>query len=154
MPRAWRPSNEPDPLGNVVVLVEGRAVIGITPKLLAAAVLALLVSLLGNVLLTRAYLVQRDAAAVARASVGEMTQQRDGARDMAAACSDAVDDLRELADRRKKEGQAARASAAAQARAHEQRADEVLAAPPAVPSDACASAQHRVDSWLQGRAQK
>lgn len=128
--------------------------IGITPKLLAAAVLALLVSLLGNVLLTRAYLGQRDAAAVARASVGEMTQQRDGARDLSAACSDAVDDLRELADRRKKEGEAARTSAAAQARKHEQRADEILAKPPAVPGDACASAQHRVDSWLQGRAQK
>lgn len=124
------------------------------PKVLAAAVLALLVSLLGNVLLTRAYLSQRDAATAARASVGEVTQQRDGARDLAAACSDAVDDLRELADRRKQEGQAARASAATQARAHEQRADEILAAPPAVPSDACASAQRRVDSWLQGRAQK
>jgi len=136
----------------VVVLVEGRAVIGITPKLLAAAVLALLVSLLGNVLLTRAYLGQRDAATAARASVGEMTQQRDGARDLAAACSDAVDDLRELADRRKKEGEAARTSAATQARKHELRADEILAAPPAVPGDAFTSAQHRVDNWLQGRA--
>ena len=136
----------------MVVLVERRAVIGITPKLLAAAVLALLASLLGNVLLARAYLGQRDAATAARASVGEMTQQRDGARDLAAACSDAVDDLRDLADRRKREGDAARTSAAAQARTHEQRADEILAAPPAVPSDACASAQHRVDNWLQGRA--
>lgn len=135
----------------MVVLVEGRAVTGITPRLLAAAVLVLLASLLGNVLLTRAYLGQRDAATAARASVGEMTQQRDGARDLAAACSDAVDDLRELADRRKKEGEAARTSAAAQARKHEQRADEILAAPPAVPGDACTSAQHRVDSWLQGR---
>ncbi|MEI5604392.1 hypothetical protein, partial [Streptomyces brasiliscabiei] len=71
-----------------------------------------------------------------------MTQQRDGARDLAAACSDAVDDLRELADRRKKEGEAARALAAARARTHEQRADEILAAPPAVPGDTCASAQH------------
>lgn len=126
----------------------------ITPKLLAAVVLALLASLLGNLLLARAYLGQRDAATSARASVGEMTQQRDGARDLAAACSDAVDDLRELADRRKKEGEAARAIAADQARKHDQRADEILAAPPAVPGDACASAQHRVDRWLQGRAQK
>ncbi|WP_286878472.1 hypothetical protein [Delftia sp. 67-8] len=125
---------------------------GITPKLLSAAVLALLASLLGNALLARAYLGQRDAATAARASVGEMTQQRDGARDLAAACSDAVDDLRDLADRRKREGDAARTSAAAQARTHEQRADEILAAPPAVPSDDCASAQHRVDNWLQGRA--
>ncbi len=152
MPRVWRLSHEPDPLGDVVVPVEGRAVTGITPKLLAAAVLALLTSLLGNLLLARAYLGQRDAATAARATVGEMTQQRDGARDLAAACSDAVDDLRELADRRKKEGEAARASAAALARKHEQRADEILAAPPAVPGDACASAQHRVDSWLLGRA--
>ncbi|MFC4927871.1 MULTISPECIES: hypothetical protein [Delftia] len=123
-----------------------------TSKLLTAAVLALLASLLGNVLLTRAYLGQRDAATIARASVGEMAQQRDGARDLAAACSDAVDDLRELADKRKREGEAARASAAAQARTHERRADEILAAPPAVPGNACASAQHRVDIWLQGRA--
>ncbi|OJX11341.1 MAG: hypothetical protein BGO79_17395 [Delftia sp. 67-8] len=120
--------------------------------MLSAAVLALLASLLGNALLARAYLGQRDAATAARASVGEMTQQRDGARDLAAACSDAVDDLRDLADRRKREGDAARTSAAAQARTHEQRADEILAAPPAVPSDDCASAQHRVDNWLQGRA--
>jgi len=147
-----RPGHEPHPLGNLVVLVEGRAVTGITPKLLSAAVLALLASLLGNALLARAYLGQRDAATAARASVGEMTQQRDGARDLAAACSDAVDDLRDLADRRKREGDAARTSAAAQARTHEQRADEILAAPPAVPSDDCASAQHRVDNWLQGRA--
>ncbi|RKL22806.1 hypothetical protein BFJ72_g14611 [Fusarium proliferatum] len=139
-------------MGNVVVLVEGRAVIGVTPKLLAAAVLALLASLLGNALLARAYLGQRDAATAARASVGEMTQQRDGARDLAAACSDAVDDLRDLADRRKREGDAARTSAAAQARTHEQRADQILAAPPSVPGDACTSAQHRVDNWLQGRA--
>lgn len=123
----------------------------ITSKLLAAAVLALLASLLGNALLARAYLGQRDAATTARASVGEMTQQRDGARDLAAACSDAVDDLRELADRRKREGEAARTSAAAQARVHERRADEILATLPTVPGDACASAQHRVDSWLQGR---
>lgn len=120
-------------------------------KLLAVA--ALLASLLANALLTRAYLGQRDAATVARTSVGEMMQQRDGARGLASACSDAVEDLRELADRRKQEGEAARASAATQARAHEQRADEILAAPPAVPGDACASAQRRVDSWLQGRAQ-
>lgn len=152
MPRVWRLSHERPVDRNVVVLVEGRAVIGINSKLLAAAVLALLVSLLCNVLLTRAYLGQRDAATTARASVGEMTQQRDGARDLAAACSDAVDDLRELADKRKREGEAARASAAAKARTHEQRADKILAAPAAVPGDACASAQHRVDNWLQGRA--
>ena len=123
-----------------------------TSKLLWAAAVALLASLLGNVLLTRAYLGQRDAATAARASVGEMAQQRDGARSLAAACSDAVDDLRELADKRKREGEAARASAAAKARTHERRADEILAALPTVPGDACASAQHRVDSWLQGRA--
>ena len=122
-----------------------------TSKLLWAAAIALLASLLGNVLLTRAYLGQRDTATAARASVGEMTQQRDGARSLAAACSDAVDDLRELADKRKREGEAARASAAVKARTHERRADEILAAPPTVPGDACASAQHRVDSWLQGR---
>jgi len=100
-----------------------------------------------------AYFGQRDKATAARGEVTAMQRQRDDARDVASACSDAVDDLRTLADRRKQEGEAARARAAAQARTHQQRADEILAAPSAVPGDACRSAQHRIDSWLQGRAQ-
>lgn len=69
----------------------------------------------------------------------------------ASACSDAVDDLRILADHRGKEAEAARRAAAGKAATHNQRADAILSAPPAVPGDACASAQVRVDDWLKGR---
>ena len=51
------------------------------------------------------------------------------------------------------EAQAARAEAAAQARTHHQKADAILATPPAVPGNDCRSAQLRVDNWLKGRAQ-
>ncbi|WP_348649999.1 hypothetical protein [Delftia tsuruhatensis] len=148
-----RPGHEPHPLGNVVVLVEGRAVIGITPKLLAAAVLALLVSLLGNVLLTRAYLGQRDAAAVARASVGEMTQQRDGARQAAQACSDATEALGAVAAQRAAEAAPARAAAAGQSAALNARADYTLSRQPAA-GDRCASLQALGRDWLKGRAKR
>lgn len=105
----------------------------------------------GNVLLGRAYLGQRDATTTARAATTTAIGERDGARALAGACSDATEDLRELADKRKTEADDARKAAAVQARPHEQRADAILAAPPAVPGEACASAQRRVDGWLKGR---
>ena len=109
-------------------------------------------SLAGNALVGWAYLGQRDATAVAKTALHDMRDQRDGARDAASACSDAVDDLRTLADRRAREADEARRAAAKWAERHNQRADAILAAPPAVPGDACASAQVRVDEWLKGRA--
>ena len=105
-----------------------------------------------NAVTTWAYLAQRDAAAVAKTALHDMRDQRDGAREAASACTDAVDDLRTLADRRAKEAEEARRAAAKRAQGHNQRADAILAAPPAVPGDACASAQVRVDEWLKGRA--
>lgn len=122
------------------------------PKVLLIMGLALLASLVGNVALTLAYLGQRDAATTMAAALRAMEGERDSARSLASACSDAVQDLRDLADKRAREAAAARATAASKARDHEQRADEILATPPAVPGDACASAQHQVDNWLQGRA--
>ncbi|MFD2756401.1 hypothetical protein [Comamonas terrae] len=122
------------------------------PKVLPAMGLALLASLAGNVMLARAYLGQRDAAAAAAERVTSVKGERDGARSLANACSDAVQDLREQAEKRKSEADAARSLAAGRARDHERRADEILATAPAVPGDACASAQHQVDSWLQRRA--
>lgn len=117
-----------------------------------AAAIALAAGLvLGNLLLGWAWLSARDQATAARADLVSMQQQRDGAREAASVCSDAVQDLRDLADRRKSEADAARATAASKAQAHERRADEILATPPAVPGDVCASAQHQVDSWLKGR---
>jgi hypothetical protein len=116
-------------------------------QILTSALAALLAaSVLVNIGLGRAWLAARDDAATA---IG----QRDTARADASACSDATDDLRALADQRAIEAQAARAEAAAQARTHQQKADAILATPPAVPGDDCRSAQLRVDNWLKGRAQ-
>lgn len=122
-------------------------------RLTAGPALALLASLAANGLLGWAYLGQRDDATQARADLGAMEQQRDGARADARACSDATDDLRTLADQRASEAKAARAEAAAKAKSHNQKADAILATPPAVPGDDCKSAQVRVADWLKGRAQ-
>jgi len=110
-------------------------------------------SLAANMLVGWAYLGQRDATAVAETTLHDMRGQRDGAREAASTCSDAVDDLRTLADSRKKEADGARRAAAKRVENHNQRADAILAAPPAVPGDVCASAQVRVDEWLMGRAE-
>lgn len=111
-----------------------------------------MVSLACNGVLGWLYLGQRDDTATALASVGQATDQRDGARAAASACSDALDDLRTLADQRGAEAAAARTAAAGRAVQHNQRADQILAAPPAVPGNACASAQARIDDWLKARA--
>lgn len=114
--------------------------------------LALGLSLAVNGLLGWAYLGQRDDTTEARTALRDMEGQRDGARQAASACSDSVDDLRELADKRAREAAPARAAAASAAQGYNQRADQILSTPAPVPGDACASAQARVDSWLQGRA--
>jgi hypothetical protein len=113
----------------------------------------ILASLAANAVLGWAYLGQRDETASARADLRGMEGQRDGARQAASACSDSVDDLRELADRRGREAAQARAAASGKAQGHNKRADQILATPAPVPGDACASAQARVDEWLKGRAQ-
>ena len=113
---------------------------------------ALALSLALNAALGWAYLVQRDKTTKAEAGVTAMEQQRDGARAVASACSDAVEDLRNVADKRAAEAKAARAEAAAKARGHNKKADSILATPAAVPGDDCRSAQVRVSEWLKGRA--
>lgn len=115
-------------------------------------VIILAASVAVNAALGWAYLGQRDDAAEARTALRDMEGQRDGARQAASACSDSVDDLRELADKRAREASTARAAAASTAQGHNQRADAILATPASVPGDACASAQTRVDDWLKGRA--
>lgn len=114
--------------------------------------LALGLSLAANGLLGWAYLGQRDETTIAKTELRDMQGQRDGARQAASACSDSVDDLRELADKRARDAAPARAAAASAAQGHNTRADQILAAPQSVPGDACASAQARVDEWLKGRA--
>lgn len=109
-------------------------------------------SLALNAALGWAYLGQRDKTTKAETAVTAMEQQRDGAREAASACSDAVEDLRTVADKRAAEAKAARALAAASARAHNKKADDILSTPAAVPGDDCRSAQVRVSDWLKGRA--
>lgn len=112
----------------------------------------ILLSLAANAVLGWAYLGQRDDTTQARAELKDMQGQRDGARGAASACSDSIDDLRELADQRGRDAAQARTAAAGKAQGHNQRADEILATPAPVPGDVCASAQARVDDWLKGRS--
>ncbi len=107
---------------------------------------------LGNVLTGWAWLGARDDATTARAELVGKGQELAGVRGAAEACSSKVDELRTLADKRAQEAAPARRAAAGRAADHNRQADKILAAPPAVPGDACASAQVRVDAWLQGRA--
>jgi len=121
--------------------------------LLIAAAVAVL-ALAGNAGQAWLYIGLRDELTLAKSETGAREKERDTARQAASACSDAVDDLRTLADRRASEAATARATAATQARAAAQRADAILVAPAAVPGNDCASAQVRVQSWLQGRVQQ
>lgn len=114
--------------------------------------IALTISVAANAALGWAWLGQRDETATAKADLRAMEGQRDGARQAASACSDSVDDLRELADKRARDAAPARAVAASAAQGRNQRADVILSTPAPVPGDACASAQARVDDWLKGRA--
>ena len=112
---------------------------------------ALLCSLVMNGLLGWGYLAGRDKLAALQERVQAVAQEREAALAGAHACSDGVARLQELAESRAKEAAAARKLAAQAAADHARRADEVLAAPPAVPGDDCASAKARVAGWLKGR---
>lgn len=113
---------------------------------------ALLCSLVANGLLGWGYLAGRDKLAALQERVQAVAQERDSALAGAQACSDGVARLQAQAERREREAAAARRQAAQAAADHARRADEVLAAPPAVPGDDCASARVRIGRWLKGRA--
>lgn len=106
-----------------------------------------------NGLLGWLYLGERDALTEARSEASQKVQEMAGARGAAQACSTRVDELLTLAGKRAQEAEAARLADSAKATTHNRRADEILAAPPAVPGDACASAQARIDGGIKGRAQ-
>lgn len=112
---------------------------------------ALLCSLVMNGLLGWGYLAGRDKLAALQERVQAVAQERDSALASAQACSDGVQRLQALAESRAREAAAARRQAAQAAADHARRADEVLAAPPAVPGDDCASAKARVQNWLKAR---
>ena len=111
----------------------------------------LVVSMAANALRGWAYLGERDDATTARAETLAMQQQRDGIRSVAGACSAGVEQLAVAGEQRAAAAAPARQAAASRAAVQNAKADVILAAPAAVPGDACASAQARVDDWLKGR---
>lgn len=113
--------------------------------------LAVGISLAGNVWLARSYLKVRDELVVTSALVTSAERQRDTAQTTALECGNAVDALYQLSEKRAKESALARAQAAAQSHAAAQRADAILSTPPAVPGDDSQSARARIDVWLQWR---
>lgn len=115
-------------------------------SLMQALLVALGLSVTGNAALGWAWVGAREKSAATLV-------ERDNARAAASVCSDATEDLRDLADKRGAEAKAAQAVARAAATGRQQAANTILSTPPAVPGNACASAQVRVDGWLRGRAQ-
>lgn len=115
-------------------------------SLMQTLLIALGLSVAGNAALGWAWVGAREKSATT-------VVERDNARAAALACSDATENLRDLADRRAAEAKKAQAVARAAANGRQQAANAILSTPPAVPGDACASAQIRVDAWLRGRAQ-
>ena len=115
-------------------------------SLMQALLVALGLSVAGNAALGWAWVGAREKAATT-------ILQRDDARAVASACSDATDDLRELADKRGVEAKKAQAVARDAATGRQKTAQTILSTPATVPGDACASAQVRVDAWLRGRVQ-
>ena len=119
--------------------------------LIGVLALLLLASAGVNVLATGAYIKQRDAATVARKDVELVQGDAAVARAAAEACSAGVYELGQAAATREANSAQARQQAAEVAEKHNARADAVLAAAPAVPGNACASAQARAAGWLAER---
>lgn len=108
--------------------------------------IVLLISLVLNGVLGWAYLDKRDAAAVAGANLSSVRVDLN-------ACSDATQDLRDLADARAAEARKLRAAAAKTAKPLERRADYTLGLQPRDPLNMCSSMQALGDEWLNRRAQ-
>lgn len=121
------------------------------PFAFSPVAVALAASLAANAALGWLWLAARDNVTDARARIEAVQGERDAAQAAGQACSDGVVQLQALAEARAKEAAQARREAQARARQHAARADAVLAEPPAVPGDDCASARARVRGWLEGR---
>ena len=107
--------------------------------------IVLAISLAFNALLGWAYLGKRDEAVT-----HEVREQQ--ATGVAMKCSEGTEKLEKTASQRAAEAKPKIKAAADKAREHEKQAQQILATPPAVPGNACASAQAVVDDWWQGRA--
>lgn len=107
--------------------------------------IVLAISLAANAVLGYAYLGQRDTATVAK------VEQRQ-AVGVALSCSEGTESLDRKAKQRHQDAAPNIAAAQQQAQQHNREADRIMATPPAVPGDACASAQAELDSWWAERA--
>lgn len=121
------------------------------PFVFSPAAVALAASLCANATLGWLWLAARDNVAEAHARIEAVQQELGTAQAAGQACSAGVQRLEKLAEARAQEAAQARRQAQAKARQHAARADAVLAEPPAVPGDDCASARARVRGWLEGR---
>ena len=121
------------------------------PFVFSPAAVALAASLCANAALGWLWLAERDDVAEAHARIEAVQQELGTAQAAGQACSAGVQRLEKLAEARAQEAAQARRQAQAKARQHAARADAVLAEPPAVPGDDCASARARVRGWLEGR---
>lgn len=110
----------------------------------ATKVLAILLaaSLGLNLLAGWAYLGQRDKA------VTHKVEERH-ATGVALKCSEGTQKLETAASQREADAKPRREAAAEKALEHEKKAQQILATPPAVPGNACASAQAVLESWWE-----
>lgn len=107
--------------------------------------IVLAISLAANAVWFYAYLGQRDTATVAKTEKQQTVA-------VATKCSEGTEKLKAAADQRETAAKPKRQAAADKAREHEKQAQQILATPPAVPGNACASAQAELDSWWAERA--
>ena len=106
--------------------------------------IVLAISLAFNALLGYAYLGQRDTATVAKTEKQQTVA-------VATKCSEGTQKLETLAGQRADNAKPKIKAAADKAREHEKQAQQIQATPPAVPGNACASAQAELDAWWETR---
>lgn len=90
----------------------------------------------------------------ARDQVATLQERADAAVDAAGQCTASINALQAAAQQQAINARAAIAAASKRAAASNQVADQILAKPPAVPGNDCASAQAQVDEWLANRQAK
>lgn len=110
-----------------------------------ALAIALFLSLMANAWLGHVYLGQRDTAVEAKTDVKHVEAA-------AQECSKGTEQLQQQGKQREADAAPKRVAAAKKADEHNRAADRILTTPPAVPGNACASAQDDLDVWWAGRA--
>ena len=110
-----------------------------------ALVVALVISLVGNVFLGNAYLHQRDAKV-------KVETETVFVKAAATECSAGTAALATKAAANASAAAPARRAAASQAAQHNAKADVILATPPAAPGDGCKSAEAAIDAWWAERS--